>query len=226
MNKLSLYLLLAILIVAGYFYLNQDKDISETNHEESHEREINAETAEDIKGSFTLLDIEENFGLPVETMVHAFLIEDQSPETFVISALDTYYEELDDLTPPIEIGVGSVKYFVGLYLGHEISPSYLPSEAIELLIKEGKITRNHDALNYAVDLNKPQVLVELEHEEKVINGNTSIQDLLDYGFTYEYFQDLFGNDSFTTSDLVKDVARKVGLKFSEVKVIIENDAKK
>ena len=87
---------------------------------------------DDIRGSYTLADIERNFGVPVEVLAQAFGVTDADPAAFQVKSLEEQYA-----SSPVEIGTASVRLFVAFYLGLPIDLSadtYLPASAAGLLL--------------------------------------------------------------------------------------------
>ncbi len=85
----------------------------------------------DIRGSYTLADIERNFDVPVEVLAQAFGITDAAPAAFQVKSLEAL-----NAGSPVEIGTASVRLFVAFYLGLPVDLStnnYLPAAAAELL---------------------------------------------------------------------------------------------
>ncbi len=87
----------------------------------------------DIRGSYSLADIEANFGIPVAVTARAFGAADwANPGDFKAKDLETMYEP----APNGEIGTDSVRLFVARYLGLPYAPedtTLLPPAALEEL---------------------------------------------------------------------------------------------
>lgn len=94
---------------------------------------------EDIKGSFSFLDISNNYDIPVSELEKAFQIKGvESIESFKAKDLEIYYGENIDK----EIGTSSLRLFVALYKGIEFEITeeiYLPEEAVKILRERGNI---------------------------------------------------------------------------------------
>jgi hypothetical protein len=85
----------------------------------------------DIRGSYTLGDVEKNFGVPAAVVAKAFAVQSSDPETYQIKNLETQYAD-----SPVEIGTASVRLFVAFYLGLPFdlgADIYLPETAVTLL---------------------------------------------------------------------------------------------
>ena len=93
----------------------------------------------DIRGSYTLEDIAQNFGIPLEDLVDAFGVENNAA-AFRCKDLETQYGHLDS---GVEIGTGSMRYFATLYMGLPTANdlvSYLPQTAVDVLLQRGKLS--------------------------------------------------------------------------------------
>lgn len=94
----------------------------------------------DIKGSFSFLDISKNFDIPVSDLQKAFDIKNvENIENFKCKDLEVYYGN----TITNEIGTGSVKMFVAFYKGINYTvteDTYLPETAITLLKEKASLT--------------------------------------------------------------------------------------
>jgi hypothetical protein len=61
----------------------------------------------DIRGSYTLGDIERNFDVPMEVLAQAFAVQSDDLAAFQVKSLEEQYAE-----SPVEIGTSSVRLFV------------------------------------------------------------------------------------------------------------------
>ncbi len=74
----------------------------------------------DIRGSYSLSDIEKNFGIPVAVTARAFGAESwPDPAAFKAKDLEALYEGAPE---GVEIGTDSVRLFVATYLGRPYAP--------------------------------------------------------------------------------------------------------
>ncbi|HAE42998.1 MAG TPA: hypothetical protein DCG34_08805 [Clostridiales bacterium] len=188
---------------------------------------------EDIRGSYSFGDIENSFDVSVETLADAFGINSTTTDIyrFQLKSLEEIYIDLED---DQEIGTGSVKYFVALYTGvpYTEESDNLPLRAVEILFEEGKIdTEQRDKLMKIVidtslylspvtenDSNPEPSESTDEHEaEKIINGNTIINDLLNYGITESQLIEVLGEMPASKNMKIRDFCTEKGLSFSEVK---------
>lgn len=95
----------------------------------------------DIRGSYTLKDIEDAFGVSVEILAEAFGVQDnENLDSFQVKNLESIYEAL--VNQGTEIGTSSVRLFVGLYTGLpiELDGTFLPKPAVEILLDKGGLT--------------------------------------------------------------------------------------
>lgn len=221
-------IILTLVIIFGGIFLTDRLGLWET---ESTKIPTKTQTGEfdpgDIRGSYTFGDIENSFDVPAKKLAIAFGITTDTPEAFQIKTLEEIYVSLSDDT---EIGTGSVRYFVSLYTGIESSlaePTWLPTPAIDLLIAEGLINDTDEVSNWKIDPKETASIVSEvknteEHPEPLIKGSTTIQDLINQGITLEDIKSLLLTSNFTKADLVRDICTANGLKFSEVKLELEN----
>lgn len=98
---------------------------------------------EDIKGSFSFLDISNNYDIPVSVLEKAFQIKNvESIEAFKAKDLEIYYGENIDK----EIGTSSIRLFVALYKGIEFEITeeiYLPEAAVKILKEKADIGKEN-----------------------------------------------------------------------------------
>lgn len=221
-------IILTLIIIIGGVFLSDRLGLWQT---ESTKIPAKTQTGEfdpgDIRGSYTLGDIENSFDVPAKKLALAFGIKTDTPEDFQIKNLEEIYVSLPDDT---EIGTGSVKYFVSLYTGIESTlaePTWLPTPAIELLLSEGLINDTDEVLKWKIDLTETTSTISEaknteEPPEPLVKGSTTIQDLINQGVTLEDIESLLLTSDFTRADLVRDICTANGLKFSEIKLELEN----
>lgn len=184
----------------------------------------------DIRGSYSLGDISKNFEIDVETLSKAYdltnIIED--PSVFRVNQLEEYYVFDED----IEVGTGSVKYFVSLYTGipYESDDNVLPITALNILKEEEKITEElYDELKeISIDISK-YLITEIivsdeineennnEDEEYVIKSTTTVLEVVRWGTSIEELEELIGVTEISEDDVIRDICLDNGLSFSEVK---------
>ncbi|MGE5677198.1 MAG: hypothetical protein ACM3ZR_03990 [Pseudomonadota bacterium] len=108
-----------------------------------------------IKGSYSFKDISNSFEIPVEILAEAFgLNKNEDAEAFQCKNLETRYEALK--AEGYEIGTDSVRVFVALYKGLpvELTGTFIPKEAYEILEEAAKLTSEQEAYfkSHAVEL--------------------------------------------------------------------------
>lgn len=109
----------------------------------------------DIRGSYTFKDVAKNFNIPEQDLADAFLIDISQISTFKCKDLETNFSD----TQGKDIGTGAVRAFVAFYKGIEIElkeEAYLPKEAVEVIIKNGKPTQKQIEYmkNHSVEVKK------------------------------------------------------------------------
>lgn len=89
-----------------------------------------------IRGSSTFAEISDQYEIPEDELLKAFGLEDEKGEDVTCSGLTEIY-------PDAEVGTGSVRLFVALYLGEDYDltgSSNLPSAGVQLLLDKGTLT--------------------------------------------------------------------------------------
>ncbi|MDF2889816.1 MAG: 4Fe-4S binding protein [Clostridia bacterium] len=124
----------------------------------------------DIRGSYSLKDIENAFNVPVSVLGKAFGISDnENLDSFQVKNLESIYEDLN--SQGTEIGTASVRLFVGLYTGLPITldDSFLPKPAVDMLLEKGNLTDEQQAYakSHAVDISNAGLTGENVIEESV-----------------------------------------------------------
>ncbi len=176
----------------------------------------------DIRGSYTLGDVEKNFGVPASLLAGAFGVETTSPAEFQVKGLDEMYAGSEQ-----EVGTASVRLFVAFYLGLPFDLStdiYLPESAVAIL-SERSLNPEQAAYLVAHTLPNPsgevapaastaqptQVGIEAKsttasnakgtpqaegtHEpssEQLVKGKTTFAELLEWGVTQAAIEQVLG----------------------------------
>src|SRR6056297_667377 len=165
----------------------------------------------DIRGSYSFGDVSKSFKIDVETLAKAYdlsgIIEDTS--SFRINQLEEYYVFDED----IELGTGSVKYFVSLYTGipYESDDNVLPITALNILKEEEKITEDIVSDEITEEYNND------EDEEYVIKSTTTVLEVIRWGTSIEELEELIGVTEISEDDVIRNICLDNGLSFSEVK---------
>ncbi|MDW7669909.1 MAG: hypothetical protein SCJ93_13885 [Bacillota bacterium] len=184
----------------------------------------------DIRGSYSLEDISKSFEIDVETLSKAYNLTDiiDNPSSFRVNQLEEYYVFDED----IEIGTGSVRYFVSLYTGipYESDDNVLPITALNILKEEDKITEElyNELKEISIDISKYLNTENIvsneineedsnEEEEYVIKSTTTVLEVVRWGISIEELKDLIGVTKISEDDVIRDVCLDNGLSFSEVK---------
>lgn len=171
----------------------------------------------DIRGSYTFKDIENSFNVPVNVLAQSFRIKADNIEEFQVKNLESIYSNLPQ---DIDIGTGSVKYFVSLYTGiHTVDGEYLPKAAIETLYTAGKINDNEkeELLLNAIDIKNTEFRDTTHEEEFDISGETTIKELIENGVKKEELEEIIGAEITDTNSLLKTLSEQNGLKYGRVK---------
>lgn len=191
---------------------------------------------EDIRGSYSFLDIEKAFGVDAEIIAEAFNIDSENPEEIKAKDLEAIYTGLEE---DKEIGTGSVKFFISLYTGLPYAEmEYLPDTAVEVLKEEGKWSNQLEAKtvpfiinveNIAVDLlkqgnNEENSQEEENHneEEFVVKGKTTVSDVISWGISKEKVEEILGISVENENMTIRDICDQNGLKFGEIKILIND----
>ena len=197
---------------------------------------------EDIRGSYTFIDVASLFEIPVDVLIKAFSLPlDTDPSQFKTKDLEGYYSFEDET---IEVGNESVQVFVALYknLPITLTDTYLPKSAVEILkaldtMWPAATIDYFDA--YAVEISatsavqtetssseqaitSEQAATAETHVEPIIKGTTTFQQLLDAGISEEQIKAVIGSNMPPTNQIVKDYCTQNGLSFAEVKAAIED----
>ena len=177
----------------------------------------------DIRGSYSLKDVEDAFGVPVEILVKAFALNNEdNPENFKIKELEDRYI----LDQGREIGTDSVRLFVALYK----SLPYKSEEGTRLLRPSNLILKDiisgdeMDELNtIIVDIPyNSNIPVIHEEPELSIKGNTTFREVLAMGLSEEDIREVFGELPKNMKISIRDYVKDNGLEFSIIKEKLQN----
>ncbi len=195
----------------------------------------------DIRGSYSMGDISEAFGIEVETLAKAFGVTADNPENFQVKEFETIYGPLPDGS---EVGTDSMRLFVALYLGLPYTPeetTKLPSPAVSVLkekltpadleavqklsVKLGDLRAETEGIaeTGTTDSSSGEAAAAVEHteDEAVIKGKTTFNDLLDWGLSREEIEDALGFDMGPRATAIRDYLSEKGLEFSEYKTKLQ-----
>jgi hypothetical protein len=203
----------------------------------------------DIRGSYTFGDVSRLFEVPLADLQVAFrLPTNRDAAAYQLKELETVSAGL-----PVEVGTASVRMFVAFYKGlpydlaaseetflfPEASPvlmaqnQMLPEQAEYLaahLVPEttevvAPVAATPDA-NQAVEAQPTPAVTEHVRPEKMVNGQTTFQDLLDWGVRRETIEQIVGGTMPAPQLLVKDYATQQGTTFSTLKTSLQVEVDK
>lgn len=221
--KLKWIAILSVVIIFGGvfiadmagFWITESNKIPALVEQGEFEGEFNPE---DIRGAYTFSDISKSFNVATNILAQAFCIDDENINEFQVKNLESIYT---DLPQDIEIGTASVKYFVSLYTGiSTVDIEYLPKTAVDILYQQGKINeeKQEELLEYSIDIKQVEYN-EIYHEDEgfVINGETTVEDIISNGIKQEDIEKVLGIEIVDTKTYLKTLCEQNGLKFGEVK---------
>jgi len=208
----------------------------------------------DIRGSYTLGDVEKNFGVPAALVAEAFGVQTDDPATYQVKGLEEMYAE-----SPQEVGTASVRLFVAFYLGLPFDLSsdiYLPEAAAEILHTKELTEEQMSYLEAHLVPNlgeaapaaqpaatqQPAVIepsasgseptpVATEHvpvvEDGIIKGKTTFAELLEWGLTAETIEQVLGMPMPAAPGMtVKDFCSQNGLDFETIRPALQAELDK
>jgi hypothetical protein len=178
----------------------------------------------DIRGSYTFDEISDLFKIDSEILRKAFKLGSNIDLTELTTGnLETLYVGSD-----VEIGNGSVKLFVALYLNlpYTMEDDYLPSSAVDL-IKQNNKKLSQEQLDYlelhTVDINiatNQNVENNSSNEsttEEAVNGNTTFMEIMNLGITEEQIKSILNDDMPPSNMSIKDYCDEKGIGVSDLK---------
>jgi hypothetical protein len=165
-----------------------------------------ASDVDTIKGWMTLEQIATTYNVPMTELLAQFDLPEDTPPTTAIKDLesDTFdttslREWLQSRNQPIEV---------------------LPSEAAAPIPTQ-EITLTSDS-----PVSATVVATEHVSPEMKVTGNTTFQDLLDWGVPVEAIQKVIGADLPAPSTVIKDYITGKGLEFSTFKTQLQSEVDK
>lgn len=203
----------------------------------------------EIRGSFTLEEVEQLYGVPPEAIIEGFnLSKDTNPAIFRLNNLKEIYHPVELEGEIYEVETDTVKTFVSLYTGMPyISEEtfYLPKHAVDYLINRNKLSGEKKDYweNHTFDLiliksdssdkfNEEKNITDYPEEETIkieeftkntsIAGRTTIAELLAMGIDEESFKKLTGLEIPEQKNIsVRDYAVSNGIDFGEIRGKLE-----
>lgn len=183
----------------------------------------------DIRGSYSLDDIDSTFEVPVRVLAEAFGITDQeNPGTIQIKLLEETFGEIDGK----EVGTDSVRLFVSLYTARPYTAEEstgLPLRAIDLLVQDGRIDAaaaaevkekhgielpNGVEAGGVVSAAAESSSEEYEEDETTIKGNTTFGELMSWGLTQGEIEEVIGMPMGAPDQTLRDFLIEQELEFS------------
>lgn len=199
----------------------------------------------DIRGSYTFGEVSDLFGIPLVDLQTAFRIPaDADPASYPLKSLEAISGELPVEVGTASVRM-FVAFYKGL--PYDLSASeetYLFPEAADILKEQNKLLpeqlaylENHlvpetpnegapaeststEAERIAtpeVDAAVPPDPTEHIAPDRTVNGQTTFQDLLDWGVTQPTIEEILGGAMPAPQTLIKDYMTQKGLEFSSVK---------
>jgi hypothetical protein len=198
----------------------------------------------DIRGSFTMAEIEKFYQVPPQAIIEAFNLKaDTDPSLFKLKDLKEIYQEVEVEGETYAVETDTVKVFVSLYSDIPYTSeetSYLPERAVEYLIKEDKLSqeeqnywKNHTFKLALIEPDKEHPIVEkeettqpvTEEETKTISitGKMTIAEILAMGINEEKFKEITGLEVPEDKTLpIRDFFSSQDLEFSLYKEKLES----
>jgi hypothetical protein len=186
----------------------------------------------DIRGSYSLQDVEKAFEIPVATLAQAFGISGmENPGTLKIKEIEEAFGLIDGR----EVGTDSMRYFVALYLDRPFTPgedTALPQPAYNILKNE--LGLDPDILDGLMESVVSLSSVHMpeggedgseDHDSAVlleIKGKTLFSEVLDSGITEEQIVNALGGVPMGPRNMtIRDYCSEQGIEFSSVKAVIQ-----
>lgn len=184
----------------------------------------------DIRGSYTFEDIKHSFNIPVDVLAKAFGVEDsEDVKSFQVKNLESLYEDLANEGK--EIGSGSVRLFVGLYLGLPVELDenvFLLKPAVDILLEQ-KTLKNDQIefikrqmvdlgnINNKIEKTEEKVSVDEHEEEMAVKGKTTFDEAMNWGLSKEVIEETIGGEIPARGMTIRDYCSQNGIEFSSVK---------
>ncbi|MGI6711809.1 MAG: hypothetical protein ACOX4L_03620 [Bacillota bacterium] len=185
---------------------------------------------EDIRGSYTFLDIEKAFAIDSSVLARAFNIDTNNPDLLKAMDIEKAYSYLGD---DFEIGTGSVRLFVSIYTGVPyVSVDNLPSTAVKVLEEHGKWTDTleEELGNYIIPVDDTPIPFSPSPDTKSpdeehpvtgeISGKTTVKDVINFGLTLKEVEEIMGMEIKNTNLPIRDLCEQNGLSFGTIKAAI------
>ena len=182
----------------------------------------------DIRGSYSLADIERAFGIPVEIQAGAFGQENAADPSSVQLKI---FEEIYGFIDGKEIGTDSMRLFVALYLGlpYEADGSTgLPEASRSKLMEAGADLSDHaerfiTIVTAAETASSAPDTHDEAAEDQLVKGRTLFADLLDWGLNQDDIESVLGAPMGPGNQAVRDWCVENGIEFSGVKTALQEE---
>lgn len=191
----------------------------------------------DIRGSYTFGDIESAFSVPAQTLAQAFGVSTDDPAAFAVKDLETLYAE-----SPLPVGTASVRLFVALYMGLPYDlvaeeETYLPQKAADILRSHAALTPEQETCLTAHTISvapapapvgeaQPTPAPASEENPYLIKGKTTFGDLLEWGVSKEFIEQVIGASLPNAAVKIKDYCAQNGLAFETIKTTLQTEVDK
>jgi len=188
----------------------------------------------DIRGSYTLGDVEKNFGVPAAVVAQAFGVSDPNPAAYAVKNLETLYEN-----SPVEIGTDSVRMFVAFYTGLPMdltAGTFLPDSALPLLSDRNLSSERLAYLEThtvalegapaASESPAPETVSTEAETDRALKGKTTFGEVLSWGVSPVTVEQILGQPLPAPSVTVKDFCVEKGLSFETIKPLLQAEIDK
>lgn len=211
-----IHLLIAIIvIIGGGIGLASQMNLFETlRSAEPMKLTENTYDIADIRGSYTLEEIETYYRVPSEAIIEAFNLKpDTNPSTFQLKDLKEIYQPVEIEGAAYTVETDTVKVFASLYSDIPYTSEetfFLPETAVAYLIRENKLTREgedywtkHTFDLILIESGQEATVIEgetrdepvvLEEETVSITGRMTIAEIMAMGIDSETFKEITGLD--------------------------------
>lgn len=199
----------------------------------SSSQEDNMVYPDELRGSSTFQEIEDSFSIPAEHIALAYNFDTLEPGLLQVMMVSEAFAYLGD---DVEMGTGSVKLFIYLYNGLDVSGldeiENIPSTAVDILKEYGKWNEESEEImeGYIIEVlvepfsdDSISDLMAEEHEETdenaesgllEINGKTTIQDIIDSGISLSEIEEILGVEVANVNLSFRDICEQNDLDFS------------
>jgi len=185
----------------------------------------------DIRGSYTFSQVSELFEIPLEEMGKSFGLDvADNMADFKCGSLKEIYGAVEGTIEGGEIGTDSVKLFVSLYTGLSYTPeetTLIPAPAMSVLKEKLSEEELKVIASRVVPLPGLKPLPgedqqdDLGEVDSTVKGNTTFQDLLDWGLVKEEIETALGTSMDKPGVNVRDYCVEKKIEFSEVKNVLQ-----